>query len=305
MNKKILKTKRKLISGKDFGKGKQGEFDYYNNFMNESDISDEGKPDNKNKSKSSGNERIISVLKGDEIITISTEKLSEFQKFIDCFNCLFYILNSDRYYLINPVTVEKFFENSDFHILYDLDFSTQLNEKKFRRIHNVPPRKNIKTIKEFCPFMQWYFDTDDHKYFYTALWSPNRVLKFNRLNDKNYGEYMNPKFDKCSNSRITKFYGPFGTGKSTLVYLFFKTISYVSNSTKSDNLSNDKNANKLYINLQKLISRKKSKITIKKSKNTLSNNIEVNKELKLNDSNEESISDSFKEESSIELEEKD
>ena len=47
---------------------------------------------------------------------------------------------------------------------------------------------------------------------------------YNRLNDKNYGEYMSSKFKKCSNARITKFYGPFGTGKSTLVYLFFKVF---------------------------------------------------------------------------------
>ena len=301
MEKKFLKTKRKLISEMDFGKDNKIEFDYFNDYIN--NIGKKDKIDNKNEYKSFGNERVISVIKREEIITLSTEKLSEFQKFVDCFNCLFYNKDGDKHYLIDPHSVEEFFEESEFHIIYNLDFTNMLQEKVFREVHNVPQRKNIKNIKQFCPFSEWYFNTNDHKYFYTSLWSANRVLKFNRLNDKNYGEYMDPKFEKCSNSRITKFYGPFGTGKSTLVYLFFKTISYVSSSKESDDFTNlDKIiCNK---NLQELISKKKYKIKIKKDKNKYKSNIEVDKELNFNDSDDESSSDSYMEEKNIELKEK-
>ena len=80
MEKNILKTKRKLISEMDFGKDNQKEIDYFNNYIN--------RPKNEDRIEngSSGIERIISVIKGKEIITLSTEKLSEFQKFVDCFN---------------------------------------------------------------------------------------------------------------------------------------------------------------------------------------------------------------------------
>ena len=88
MEKKFLKTKRKLISEMDFGKDNKIEFDYFNDYIN--NIGKKDKIDNKNEYKSFGNERVISVIKREEIITLSTEKLSEFQKFVDCFNCLFY-----------------------------------------------------------------------------------------------------------------------------------------------------------------------------------------------------------------------
>ena len=164
----------------------------------------------------------------------------------------------------------------------------------------MPLRKSVETIIQFCPFLQWYFNTNDHKYFYTALWSANRVLKFNRLNDKNYGEYMSSKFEKCSNSRITKFYGPFGTGKSTLVYLFFKSISHVSSLNESNDLTNYGNIinNK---SIKELISRKKYKITVKKWKQINKDNIEVNQEL----SKDEWSSDSYTEQKNISLKEED
>ena len=305
MKKQILKTKRKLMVHRDFGQENEKEFDNFNvaiKSVKTRKIKNE--TENKNESKSSGKERTVSVLKGEEIITLSTEKLSHFQKFIDCFNCLFYIKDNNRHYLINPGEVELFFEESDYHILYDLDFSNLFDETIFRQIHSLPKRKYMKTIGEFCIFYQWYFDTDEHKFFYTALWSADRILKFNRLNDKNYGEYMNPKFDKCSNSRITKFYGPFGTGKSTLVYAFFKSISYVSIPDNSETEKNsDKKTNKINQNLEELISKKKYKITIKKNKNILNNYIEVDSQLSFNDVREKSNNDS-KIENTIELEEK-
>ena len=132
-------------------------------------------------------------------------------------------------------------------------------------MHCIPKRKDIKKIKEFCVFHEWYFGITNHDFYYTALWSPNRILKFNRLNNKNYGKYMNKKFDKCSNSRITKFYGPFETGKSTLVYAFFKTISYVSSLINSDNNANSEEK-KENINFKEINLSKNSKIKIQKYK---------------------------------------
>ena len=66
MEKNILKTKRKLISEMDFGKDNQKEIDYFNNYIN--------RPKNEDRIEngSSGIERIISVIKGKEIITLST-----------------------------------------------------------------------------------------------------------------------------------------------------------------------------------------------------------------------------------------
>ena len=115
MEKNILKTKRKIIKELDFGKDNQKEIDYFNNYIGRP--KNEDKIDNKNESRSSGIERNISVIKGKEIITLSTEKLSEFQKFVDCFNCLYYNKDGHRNYLIDPHKVEEFFEESEFHIL--------------------------------------------------------------------------------------------------------------------------------------------------------------------------------------------
>ena len=187
--------------------------------------------------------------------------------------------------------------------MYNLDYSTEFNKKLFIQLHNIPDRKVIQTIEEFCIFQEWYFRGNDHTYFYTALRSPNRVLKFNRLNDKNNRKYRNPDFGKCNNSRITKFYGPKGTGKTTLIYAFFKTISYVPIDVNShDDINYDK---KDSINLKGINLAKNLKITIKKYKNTLSDNIEVNEDLSLMDLSEESKNYSNKTNNTIDLEESD
>ena len=306
MKKKILNTKRKLLTNVNSEEGNQGELNTFSGYAHKSENIAKKKEKRArigrgNESNSSGNSRSISVLKGQKKITISIENLSEFQEFINCFNCLFYIKDKIKYFLINPEIIEIFYEKSDYHILYDLDFSTQINEYMFKSLHLLPKRKEIETIEEFCPFTKWYFKTNNHKYFYTALWSPNRVLKFNRLNDKNYGKYMNPKFGKCSNSRITKFYGPLGTGKSTLVYLFFKAIAFVRSLINSSNVDENKKSNK--ISLKELTLNKKFKIKIKKYKNIFDNNIEVDGDLNMSSSSEESNSDSFNDENIIPLKE--
>ena len=304
MEKKILNTKRKLINKENVTKLMQNEISLFNNKISKSrnNLKDKMKKlKEKNESNSSGNKRTISVLKGKKKITISTKKLKEFTEFIDCFNCLFYIKNGIKYYLISPDTIEQFFETNDYHVLYESDFSNQFDEKIFILSHCIPKRKDIKAIGEFCLFPEWYFNTTDHVYFYTALWSPNRVLKFNRLNDKNY-RHMNVKFNKCSNSRITKFYGPSGTGKSTLVYAFFKTISKVS-SLIGSNGGFGLEEKKDNLNLKELNLSKKSKINIKENKTMFSDDIEVNEDLSCSFSSEESNKDVKMSHNIIDLEE--
>ena len=302
--KKILGLKRKLIIKGNSPEQMKKENSLFDEVVNETkSIADEilEKRKEKNESNSSGNKRIIVVIKDEEKIILSTENIKEFLDFINCFNCLFYIKNGIRQYLINPKTIEQFFDNSHYHVLYNLDFLNLFDEKIFIFTHCIPKRKNIKTIKEFCLFHEWYFNLKNHDFYYTALWSPNRILKFNRLNDKNYGKYMDKKFDKCSNSRITKFYGPFGTGKSTLVYAFFKTISYVESLINSGN-NNNSDEKKDNINFEKLNLKKKSNIKIKKYKKKLPNNIEVD-ENSFDLVYSSSDSDSNKSNNSINLEE--
>ena len=302
--KKILGLKRKLIIKGNSPEQMKKENSLFDEVVNETksiayEILEKRKE--KNESNSSGNKRIIVVIKDEEKIILSTENIKEFLDFINCFNCLFYIKNEIRHYLINPKTIEQFFDNSHYHVLYNLDFLNLFDEKIFIFTNCIPKRKNIKTIKEFCLFHEWYFSLKNHDFYYTALWSPNRILKFNRLNDKNYGKYMDKKFDKCSNSRITKFYGPFGTGKSTLVYAFFKTISYVESLINSSN-NNNSDEKKDNINFEKLNLKKKSNIKIKKYKKKLPNNIEVD-ENSFDLVYSSSDSDSNKSNNSINLEE--
>ena len=303
MSKKVLNIKRKLLDERNVTKPMPDDLILFQEIIDESKRNfNSQKRKEKSNSNSSGDLRIISVLKDKEVITLSTKKLSEFKDFIDLFNCLYYIKNGKRYYLINPKKIEEFFENSDFHYLYDLDFATQFNEKLFIQSHRIRDKKKIKTINEFCIFHKYYFRRNDHTYFYTALRSPNRVLKFNRCNEKNTRKYKNPDFEKCSNSRITRFYGPKGTGKTTLIYAFFKTISYVPEDVNShDNINYDK---KDSINLKNINLYKNHKINIKNYKNTLKDNIEVDSELSLIDSSEELISDSNEVNNNIDLEEK-
>ena len=170
--------------------------------------------------------RNVIVFKKNERISIKTDSLSEFQSFVYCFNCLFYIKNNKKYYLFENKSIELFFSNSDFHILYDAEIPTEFDEKTFNSIHNIPKRRECENISDFCFFPKYYFSLPDHKYFYTALWSPERILKFYRLSNKNY-IYMRKEFNKCSNPKILKLYGPKGTGKSTFVYAFFENISKI------------------------------------------------------------------------------
>jgi len=307
MEKKNLSLKRRFIKKETFTEVTKNEISLFNSIINKYRSNFKNKLKyNKEKKESnfSGNFRIISVLKDGKIITLSTEKLNDFLNFIKCFNCLFYVENGIRHYLINPETIEQYFEKSYYHILYDLVFSNKFDEKIFILQHLIPRRRNIKTIEDFCIFPQWYFDTINHDYIYdTVIWSPYRVLKFNRLNDKNYGNFMNRKFNKCSNSRITKFYGPLGTGKTTLVYVFFKTISFIQNLINSDDVTNYE-IKKNKINLKDLNLSKKAKIKIKKYQNNVQNYIEVNNNLNLSYSSfEESSIDSNKQNNLINLDE--
>ena len=301
MENKILNNKRKLSRDNDSEEESQEELS--NASKSSIILKNKKKKARKIKEKrkvsnSSRSLRIISVLKGEKAITLTTEKISEFYDFIYYFNCLFYIKDRKRYYLIHPEIIEQFYRRSDYQILYDLNFSTENNENMFKSLHLLVKRKYIETFTEFCPFTKWYFKINDHKYFHTPLSSPNSILKFNRLNDKNFGRHMNPKFSKCSNSRITKFYGPLGTGKSTLVFLFFKSISFIPSFMDSDDdFDNDKITNN--ISFEDLISNKKLKIKIKKYKNIFNYDIEVDVSLKSLNLDEES----FKNENTIYLEE--
>jgi ABC-type lipopolysaccharide export system ATPase subunit len=114
---------------------------------------------------------------------------------------------------------------------------------------------------------------------------------------------MNRKFSKCSNSRITKFYGPLGTGKTTLVYVFFKTISFAQNLLDSDDATGNE-IKKDKINLKDVNLSKRAKIKIKKYQNNVQNYIEVNDNLNLSNSSfEESSIDSNKQNHLINLDE--
>ena len=303
MENTILNNKRKLSIDNDSEEESQGELETYRRFIKKSStiLKNKKKKAKKreakeNESNSSGSLRIISVLKGEKAITLTTEKISEFHDFIDCFNCLYYIKDRKRHYLIHPEIIEQFYRRSDYQILYDLDFSSENNENVFKSVHLLTIRNKIETITEFCPFIGWYFNIKDHKYFHTPLNSPNSILKFYRLNDKNYGKRMNQKFSKCSNSRITKFYGPLGTGKSTLIYLFFKAIAFIPSFMDS---IDDCDNNKKNVSFEDLISNKNLKIEIKKYKNIFNEGIEVDVSLKSLNLDEEA----FKNENTIDLEE--
>ena len=286
----MLQIKRKLITNRNeeatSNDMKNDDKDYIRKSLNIlTKKTNKGNKKEQNMSNSSGNQRIISVLKGNTEIKLSTNDIKQFQNFIQNFNCLYYIEHGIKYFLINSDYIESFFYNDEYHILYDSDFPNQFDEKTFKIMHRLIIRKNIETINEFCPFPEKIFNTTNHAYFYTALNSPNRILKFYRLNENNY-KNMNPKFDKCSNSKITKIYGPFGTGKSTLVYAFFKTNSFVPDIFNTSDIENNENKKE---DFKKLISNKSVKII--QHKNLLKNNIEVNEESSLS-SKEESSDDS-------------
>ena len=236
-----------------------------------------------NNSKSSGNFRKIIVLKNKEKIILKTDNIKDFQSFVLCFNCLFYIMNGVKHYLIENDSIEEFFLNSDFHILYDSENPNNIPEKAFNSIHNFPKRKNIKTTKDFCFFPEYIFSSKKHKYYYTSLWSPTRILKCYRLSDKNY-PFMRAEFSKCSNSKITKFYGPKGTGKSTFVYVFFAITSKIEiNLRKIDeSILSQKD-----IRIKDLKLKPKSKISIKKYTKIFEPIYEVNENIKDNDEDDE------------------
>ena len=304
MSKKFLNKKIKLIDERNFTMPMENEFRIFEKIMNESkrNFKDKSKRrKEKSNSNSSRDMKIISVLRGKEKITLSTKRLSEFKNFVDLFNCLYYIENGKKHYLITAETIEQFFDNSGFHILYDLDFSSQYNNEFFIELHSIVNANEIKTMNEFCKFHEIYFRRINHPYFYTALWSAKRILKYYRLNEKNNTK-RNEKFEKCSNSRITKFYGPFGTGKTTLLYSFFKTISYVPISVNSnDDIDYSK---KNSINIKDIKLKKNSQIDIKKYKNAFEDNIEVDDKLSLSYSSEEQSRDPNESNNIIDLEEK-
>lgn len=216
-----------------------------------------------NNSNSSGNIRTIIVYKNNEKIVFKTDSLQKFQKFVFCFNCLFYVVKGVKHYLLENKSIELFFLNNDFHTLYDTDYKNEFTEEQFKISHNFPKRKDCKIISDFCFFPDYVFSTNDHKYFYTAKWSPNRVLKFYRFTKKNY--VMREEFNNCSNPKILKIYGPKGTGKSTLVYAFFATMSSIEiNLDKIDN----KILNQNEIKLKEFVLISKENVVIKKIKNS-------------------------------------
>ena len=113
MENTILNNKRKLSIDNDSEEESQGELETYRRFIKKSStiLKNKKKKAKKreakeNESNSSGSLRIISVLKGEKAITLTTEKISEFHDFIDCFNCLYYIKDRKRHYLIHPEIIE-------------------------------------------------------------------------------------------------------------------------------------------------------------------------------------------------------
>ena len=87
MEQKILNTKRKLLADKDSEEERREELNTFRNYVSKSHsmvnkCKEKARNRNKNKFYSSGNLRVISVLKGEKEITLSTEKISEFQDFI-------------------------------------------------------------------------------------------------------------------------------------------------------------------------------------------------------------------------------
>ena len=120
MENKILNNKRKLSRDNDSEEESQEELS--NASKSSIILKNKKKKARKIKEKrkvsnSSRSLRIISVLKGEKAITLTTEKISEFYDFIYYFNCLFYIKDRKRYYLIYPEIIEHFYRRSDYQIL--------------------------------------------------------------------------------------------------------------------------------------------------------------------------------------------
>ena len=243
----------------------------------------------KTNSSSSGSLRIIVVLKNKKKFTLKTDNITEFQKFSTFFNCLYYIENGIKYYIIENESIENFFYNSNFNILYDSEFPSNIKERTFLSMHNFPKRKDIKEIRDFCFFPEYIFESPNHKYFYTSLYSPTRILKFYRLSFKNYPN-MSSEFTTCSNSKITKFYGPKGTGKSTFIYAFFGIMSgisiYLNNIDEAKTTKENLKINDLKLNFN-------NNVEIKKYKKPFNQFYEVNKRInEISNSSYDSLSES-------------
>ena len=153
--------------------------------------------------------RDIFIYSNNYIIKAHPENFYDFKKIIKHVYYPFYILNNKVISLKSEDEVNQFWNNINYKILYETQKDNLLNEITFINMHDSTIGIGL---EDYTPWAQYYFKDNLNLIIHTKILNMNIM---NKIKDIIFLE--NNKFN------IIEIKGIAGSGKSTLIYYFFRS----------------------------------------------------------------------------------
>ena len=153
-------------------------------------------------------ERDIFIYSNKYIIKAHPENFYEFNKIIKNLYYPFYILNNKVISIKSQDELNRFWNNIKYQIIYETQKDELLNEKLFLCMHDSITRLDL---KGYTPWAQYYFKDNKNFIIHKEMLNMDIMNKFKDIIILDNNKY-----------KIIDIKGIAGSGKSTLVYYFFR-----------------------------------------------------------------------------------
>ena len=175
---------------------------------------DDGEYSNEKESESSPRQRDIFIYFNKYYIKVHPKNLFEFKTILKNINFPFYIIKRKFYSLKLNDNINKFWDKTDYKILYENYNEPLINELTFITMHCPISTNNF---KKFSPAVRFYFKENK------TLFFNEKLLNMNTMNLLKRFFYLPPV--PYNKAKIT---GIKGSGKTTLILYFFRRRKNIS-----------------------------------------------------------------------------
>ena len=209
-------------------------------------------------------DRVIAIYKSNKRVLIYFKNKKEFANYIqNLYFPFFYNKNLEPIFLKYSYSVQKFWDNINYKIIYESPQSEDyLNQNIFQYFHRQIKEEKVKNYLDFCNVYEAYFKNNDKFY--------------NNFNKKIINNLKELRYDY---KKIIRFFGPSGCGKSTLIYYFFTLKRFVplKESDFIPELNEDEENNNIYKLREEI--RKKNEIIELYNNNHKKEKLKVNEKI--------------------------
>jgi hypothetical protein len=166
---------------------------------------------NKNNNASSNKKKIIIIYRKKNRVTLSLNSLNELLNILKSIYFPFYYKNNKIYYLLSNESIQEFWNEYNYKIIYESRQIINITEKDFLMCHVSLDRNKIEHFSDFCSYPECHLMIGKRFYYCKNYWL-GKIIKKYRIG-------LNPK--------IINLYGPQKSGKTVFIYSFFSTTKRI------------------------------------------------------------------------------